>query len=207
MFAKFLNLHPDKQTRIINAAMKEFAMKGYDNASTNEIVKDAEIAKGLLFHYFKNKQQLFLFVYDYGSELLLNDFYKKFEPNEPDFFARIRQMSQLKSEILHQYPEMFRFFEVASLETSSVVRDDLEQRKQLLLDNNLDKVFKGIDLSLFKEGIEIIKVIQIIMWTIEGLRGDLLKKAKLTPSIPFDYEILFAEVDTYIELFKQCFYK
>jgi hypothetical protein len=34
-----------------------------------------------------------------------------------------------------------------------------------------------------------------------------LKKAKLTPSIPMDYEKLFAEVDTYIALFKQCFYK
>jgi TetR/AcrR family transcriptional regulator len=207
MFSKFQKLNPDKQIRIINAAMKEFAQKGFDNASTNMIVKDAEIAKGLLFHYFKNKQQLFLFVYDYGSELLLNEFYKKFEPNEPDFFSRIRQMSRLKSEILHQYPEVFRFFEVASLETSSVVRDDLEQRKQLMLDNNLDKVFKGIDLSLFIEGIDIIKVIQIIMWTAEGLRADLLKKAKLTPSIPMDYEKLFAEVDTYIELLKQCFYK
>jgi TetR/AcrR family transcriptional regulator len=207
LFAKFLNLNPDKQTRIINAAMKEFAQKGFDNASTNMIVKEAEIAKGLLFHYFKNKQQLFLFMYDYGSELLLNEFYKKFEPNEPDFFSRIRQMSQLKSEILHQYPEMFSFFAVASLETSSVVRDDLDQRMQMLLDNNLDKVFEGIDLSLFKEGIDITKAIQIIMWTIEGLRDDILKKAKLTPSIPLVYEKLISEMDPYIELFKQCFYK
>jgi TetR/AcrR family transcriptional regulator len=207
MFSKFLNLHPDKQTRIINAAMKEFAKKGFDHASTNEIVKEAEIAKGLLFHYFKNKQQLFLFVYDYGSELLLNEFYKKFEPNEPDFFARIRQMAQLKSEILHQYPEMFSFFAVAYVETSSVVRDDLDQRMQLLLDNNLDKVFKGIDLSLFKEGIDITKAIQIIMWTTEGLREDILKKAKLNPSTPLVYEKLFSEMDSYIEFFKQCFYK
>lgn len=187
--------------------MKEFAQKGFDHASTNEIVKEADIAKGLLFHYFKNKQQLFLFAYDYGSELILNEFYKKFDLEEPDFFARIRQMSKLKFEILQIYPEMFRFLEVAYLNPSNVVKDDLEQRKQQLMNNNLGKVFKGIDLSLFKEGLDIAKVIQIIMWTFEGLGIDELKKAKLSANNSIDYKKLSAEVDTYIEMFKQCFYK
>ena len=45
MYSKFLNLDKEKQDRIINAALKEFALKGYDNASTNEIVKSSEISK------------------------------------------------------------------------------------------------------------------------------------------------------------------
>lgn len=61
MFAKFLSLDKEKQDRIINAAMKEFAQKGYDKASTNEMVKEAGISKGLLFHYFQNKKQLYFF--------------------------------------------------------------------------------------------------------------------------------------------------
>jgi TetR/AcrR family transcriptional regulator len=206
MFAKFLNLNPEKQTRIINAAMKEFAQKGFDNASTNEIVKAAEIAKGLLFHYFKNKQQLFLFAYDYGSELILNDFYQKFDLDEPDFFARIRQISKLKFEILHKYPEMFRFLEVAYIDTSSVIKDDLEQRKQQLINNNLGKIFTGIDQSLFKEGLDIKKVINIIQWTFEGFGADALK-TKVSLDTPIEYEKFFGEVDSYIELFKQSFYK
>lgn len=56
LFSKFLNLNPEKQDRILNAALKEFAQKGYQNASTNEIVKEAGISKGLLFHYFNNKR-------------------------------------------------------------------------------------------------------------------------------------------------------
>lgn len=201
MFTKFLNLNPEKQTRIINAAMKEFAQKGFDNASTNEIVKAAEIAKGLLFHYFKNKQQLFLFAYDYGSELVLTDFYKKFDLEEPDFFARIRQISKLKFEILHKYPEIFHFLEVAYIEPSIVVKDDLALRKQQLINNNLSKIFTGIDRSLFKEGLDLKKVIQIIQWTFEGFSTDILKTA------PIEYEKFFDEVDSYIELFKQSFYK
>jgi len=44
---KFLALEPEKQSRIINAAIKEFVHKGYNKASTNEMVKDADISKGL----------------------------------------------------------------------------------------------------------------------------------------------------------------
>ena len=62
-----MSLSEEKQQRILNAALKEFAQKGYKNASTNQIVKEADISKGLLFHYFKNKKQLFLFLYDYRA--------------------------------------------------------------------------------------------------------------------------------------------
>ncbi|NQD68578.1 TetR family transcriptional regulator, partial [Bacillus haikouensis] len=35
----------DKQERIINAAMQEFVKAGFEKASTNEIVKEAQISK------------------------------------------------------------------------------------------------------------------------------------------------------------------
>ena len=52
MNEKFFDLKKEKQDRMINAALKAFAVNGYKRASTDEIVKDAGISKGLLFHYF-----------------------------------------------------------------------------------------------------------------------------------------------------------
>ena len=49
---KFLKLDDEKRDRILNAAMKEFRY-GYVKASTDIIVKEAGISKGLLFHYEK----------------------------------------------------------------------------------------------------------------------------------------------------------
>jgi len=49
MFSKFLNIQQEKQEHILDAAMKEFAQKGFENASTNEIVKEAGISKGLFY--------------------------------------------------------------------------------------------------------------------------------------------------------------
>ena len=53
MFSKFLNLKPEKQEKILEVAIREFADKGFEKSSTNEIVKGAGISKGILFHYFQ----------------------------------------------------------------------------------------------------------------------------------------------------------
>ena len=51
MNGKFFDLNKEKQDRMINAALKVFAINGYRHASTDEIVREAGISKGLLFHY------------------------------------------------------------------------------------------------------------------------------------------------------------
>ena len=55
MNAKFFDLKQEKQDRMVNAALKVFALNGYQHASTDDIVKEAHISKGLLFHYFDSK--------------------------------------------------------------------------------------------------------------------------------------------------------
>ena len=49
----------DSRRKILQAAIAEFGEKGYEAASTNHICRQAEISKGLLFHYFKSKRTLF----------------------------------------------------------------------------------------------------------------------------------------------------
>ena len=51
----FLNLPEAKQARIIEAALAEFADKGYPQASLNVIVARSGIAKGSLYQYFTDK--------------------------------------------------------------------------------------------------------------------------------------------------------
>ncbi|HAG42911.1 MAG TPA: TetR family transcriptional regulator, partial [Clostridium sp.] len=143
MFSKFLNLDMEKQDRILNAAMKEFAQKGFEKASTNEIVKEADISKGLLFHYFKDKKNLFLFLYDHCIDVSTNEFYKKINLDEKDFFIRLNQMCIIKFELLNKYPEMFRFIETAYMETSKNVKKELDERKEKLIKINSIKVFEG----------------------------------------------------------------
>jgi AcrR family transcriptional regulator len=55
----FKKLDLDKQERIFQAAVAEFASSGYENASMNRLVRAAGISKGSLFQYFRSKGDLF----------------------------------------------------------------------------------------------------------------------------------------------------
>ena len=207
MFSKFLNLDKEKQDRIINAAIKEFAQKGYDHASTNGIVKEAGISKGLLFHYFGNKKQMFLFLFDHCYELIADHFYQKIDLTEKDFFTRIRQAVIIKMELLKTYPDLFKFIEEAYLEDSPEVKMEVDKKIKELNEVNIGKVYEGIDFSKFRNDMDIKKVLKIITWTFEKLGAEELFKAKLSPEHHIDYERIFLEAEEYFEILTKAFYK
>ena len=53
-----------KRRQIADAAVDEFAARGYSRASMNAVVKAAGISKGSLFHYFRTKGDLFAGIVD-----------------------------------------------------------------------------------------------------------------------------------------------
>ena len=60
---KFEQLPEEKQSRIVNASISEFAEKNYETASMNTVVNLAGISKGSLFNYFKTKSVLYDHIY------------------------------------------------------------------------------------------------------------------------------------------------
>lgn len=60
----FDNIPPEKRARVIDAATKEFAKKGYHDASVSSIAEKAGISVGAIYKYFENKQDLFLTIID-----------------------------------------------------------------------------------------------------------------------------------------------
>lgn len=61
MNEKFYALSEEKQSQILNAAYKVFATNQYKKAPTSEIAAEAGISKSLLFHYFHNKLEMYIF--------------------------------------------------------------------------------------------------------------------------------------------------
>ncbi|MCX7771703.1 MAG: TetR/AcrR family transcriptional regulator [Clostridia bacterium] len=203
---KFESLDQEKRERILNAALSEFAARGYEQASTNEIVKQAEISKGLLFHYFKNKKQLFLYVYDYYVGICLEDYFKRMNREERDFFKIIRESVAIKLELLKKHPGIFKFISEAYLEKAPGIKEEIEKRNLKLVEYSFAKILKNIDESRFIEGMDAIKAINIISWTVEGYVNEEFKKARYL-DIPVDYDKLFIQAESYLDLFERTLYK
>jgi len=63
----FHNLSDDKKRRIFDAALQEFSVRTFSQASINHIVKSAGIPKGSFYQYFDGKEDLYLYVRDVAS--------------------------------------------------------------------------------------------------------------------------------------------
>lgn len=206
MTQKFLELDDAKQQRIINAALAEFT-KGYDHASTNAIVKGAGISKGLLFHYFGNKQSLFLFLYNYAIQTLLDHFWAKVDLHERDILHKWRDMAVLKLELTLRNPELFNFLVAVNYGGANDLVGELQRTNQQYIADFYAKFFADVDYSLFRADLDGRKVIEVMSWTIEGFANKLAAMVKDTPFHLIDHAELIAEVDEYLGLLRRVFYR
>lgn len=65
---QFQEIRNEKIELIMNSALALFAEKGYENTSISAIAKQAKISKGLLYNYFKSKEDLLIAILDHGIE-------------------------------------------------------------------------------------------------------------------------------------------
>ena len=94
--------------------MEVFAVKGYDNGSTQEIVHKAGISKGLLFHYFGTKKDLFLFLFDYSFRVLQLEVRSNLTLGGEEYFALLNKLIDMEASLMVHYPYMIAFLESAS---------------------------------------------------------------------------------------------
>lgn len=67
----FLNLPPEKQSKLLEAAAREFSRKSFSDASINQIIKEAGIPRGSFYMYFQDKEELFRYLLQGYIEQLL----------------------------------------------------------------------------------------------------------------------------------------
>jgi len=169
VFQKFLALPEEKQERIINAAMNEF-LSGYKNASTDNIVKKAGISKGLLFHYFGTKEQLYNFLIDYSISIMQREYFDLINILQPDILESVWQLSLLKQDLSAQYPAIFDFMTCAFVDASTKNESTAANlaRFNAIQADIMAKVYAHADTSLFREDINPKTAIEIITWTLHG---------------------------------------
>ncbi len=113
---------------MINAALKVFARNGYYRACTDEIVKEAEISKGLLFHYFISKAGLYDFVCDYSIRYMRLELSGLVNYEEGSFWERCKEIEAVKTQIMGNYPYMHFFLETACEESAEIIGAEAKEK-------------------------------------------------------------------------------
>lgn len=207
MFSKFLSLEPERRNALLNAALKEFAKKGFDDASTNVIAREAGISKPLMFHYVKNKKDFFLFLYDYCLEILEREYFSRIDLQERDIFERLRQTCLLKIQVMQKFPWIFDFTRVAVFTDSDAVKDGLTKRRKMVEAGTFERFYGDIDTQRFRSGLDVDKAKQLIFWAVGGYAGEILEQFRSKDTPVCDFEKIRAEFDDYLNELRKAYYK
>lgn len=168
-------LPDDRRARILDAALNEFSARGFEAASTNAIAERAGVAKGLLFHHFGNKEELFVAVFKSVVEQLVSMVFGSEEELPADLFARLYHLSLLKLRFFQQAPAAYEFVTAARTECPKSVRARIDQAQQELMAKGWAKFMAGIDASKLRPGITLQSAIETLTLLGEGL------ERRLTP--------------------------
>jgi AcrR family transcriptional regulator len=99
---RFARLAEDKRIRILEAAAKEFAAHGYENASLNRILEHAGLSKGAAYYYFDDKEDLYTTTLLHYLEELLADL-----PFDFDRFTAASFWSEVAAVYRHQFTNYY----------------------------------------------------------------------------------------------------
>lgn len=201
---KNIDIEQEKVLRIAKSGFKVFACNDFEKASTNLIVEDAGVSRGILYHYFAGKQELFEFLLYFSAKKLLDNMTRAVDWNHSDYFLRLRQSVASKLRTTMEFPYLYEFGTKYKKSYPKSIYEDLAPGVlHCFYHENLDfsKVRKEVDLEMMK---------QTVQYTLgEVARKEFDRLFKQADDI--DSEDLLAqammEIDAYLAFFRTTFYE
>ena len=205
MNPKFFNLPMERQDLIRNSAMLEFGDNTFKKTSADSIAKRANISKGLLFHYFKDKREMYLYLFQYAIDECMEIFNKHilkasyFE--ETDFFQILEKGQKVKMDMVRRHPGLFRFVMRAYYEQDSLLTSGVRKKLDSVLESTTNDFLSRMDLYKFKEGVDPRDVLRLLTLTSEGM---LAETGAVTAE---EIDKLFRTYKKYADMLRQFLYK
>ena len=113
----------EKRQRILAAALKVFAQRGFYSANVSEVAREASVADGTIYLYFKNKDDLLIQLFEDRMEYLicrLREGLEKAGGSVPD---RLMTMIRAHLQISAESPSLAEFITLELRQSSKFVKE------------------------------------------------------------------------------------
>ena len=179
MNERFFLLPEEKRLAIINAGYRVFSQNTYKKSPVSEIAAEAGISKSLLFHYFRNKKELYLFLWERGAELTMEYLtaYHCYEPD--DLFEMMERGMRAKFRLMELYPYMAAFAIKAFYEKDEEVRDAIHASYRSHFDTKAASALGKLDKSRFIPGLDLQYMYREMYWASEGYLWEMVQRGNV----------------------------
>jgi len=170
----------ETQTRILKAAQRLFARRGFEGTTTRELAKAAGVAEGTLFRYFENKKAILVEVATQGWIEILTDLLT--ELSEMGSYKAIAQVMRRRMMNLHANADLLR---VCFIEAQC--HADLQQRIQTDVIVKMTDVAEAFFETAMDQGIyrrmnpRMVAQVFLGMFTVAGFSQDSIMPAGSAP--------------------------
>ena len=112
----------DKRSRILKAAVKVFAQKGFYNAKVAEIAQNAGVADGTIYLYFKNKDEILISIFDEEMASFITKAKKEIEGSS-DIIEKIRVFVRTHLGFVRKNPELAQVLQVELRQSHKFIKE------------------------------------------------------------------------------------
>ena len=176
MNPKFYSLPEEKQRAIMNAGYHVFSQNSYKKSPMSEIAMEAGISKSLLFHYFKNKKELYLFLWNSCARITVEEMERSGSYEQKDLFSSMNSGMQAKMRITRRYPDMGLFAVKAFYEKDPEVSSDIQASMESYLSIHAKHKLERLDPEEFIPGIDLNMMYMEMYWASEGYLWEFLQR-------------------------------
>lgn len=203
MNEKFYTLPKEKQQAIINAGYRVFSQNSYKKSPMQEIADAAGISKALLFHYFQNKKEFYMFLWSACGKISASTMKAYGCYDRRELFEMMERGLKAKIDIMKKYPFMGSFVIRAFYETEPSIQPEIEKSYAGLLSANAVPSWHDLDPEQFIEGIEPERILREMYLVSEGYLWEIQKKGNL--DIEDNIDKIEADFREMIEFWKKVY--
>ena len=179
MNERFFSLPEEKRQAILNAGYRVFSQNSYKNSPMSEIAGAAGISKSLLFHYFHNKKELYLFLWDTCAQITIEYLTKYDCYGQKDLFESMTRGMQAKMDIIRKYPDMAAFVIKAFYEKDPDICAAVQKSYQKYFNLKASSTLLNLDPEQFRPGLDIQMMYQDMYWASEGYLWEMVQRGNV----------------------------
>lgn len=154
-------LDKTKKEKIMNASLEEFSEFGFDKASTDRISQRAGVSKGLIFHYFGSKENLYMITMNACVDDVLHEF-DNVEFVEKDFISKLMKVMKVKYDFFIKHPLHYKLMINGFYDSPKKLKKKLEHRYVELKQVSYGYIVDMIKELSVKQGISVEDIVTLI---------------------------------------------
>lgn len=164
----FFLLPADKQEAIMQAGYEVFGRTPYAKAKMSDLAWKAGVSKSLLFYYFKNKRELYVFLWNEAARLTHTRLCEGGVYEGRSLFQMMVRGMDIKLNLMRESPALYRFCLRAFLETDPEVRDTIQASYSSWFSQSVAQALGRIEPGTGIPGVDPAQILEHMALAFEG---------------------------------------